>query len=77
MKTQMDHAYDFLLDGPKTIRHVAEKLGITTKQASQCLTRLRNYGRCEYSGNSRDGVYSIPNHRVLPRHHPRIGIWGL
>jgi hypothetical protein len=76
-KTQMDFAYEFLLDGPKTVRQVAEHLGVDTKKAACCLYRLRETERVKYEGNSKYGMYSIPNHNSLPKHHPRIGIWGL
>ena len=77
MKTQMDYAYEFLLEGPKTVRQIAKQLGVTTKQAGHCMYRLRDQGKVTYEGNARGGLYSIPNYRPKPNHFPRLGIWGL
>jgi predicted HTH transcriptional regulator len=76
-KTKMDFAYEFLLEGPKTVRQVADHLGTSTKSAASCLYRLRSYGKAKYAGDSRYGMYYIPDYTPPQRHFPRIGIWGL
>jgi hypothetical protein len=76
-KTKMDFAYELLLEGPKTVRQVADHLGTSTKLAAGCLHRLRSYEKVKYDGDSRYGIYYIPDYTPPQRHFPRIGIWGL